>query len=112
MSNDQQIWSLAQWEHIPPPDKLTNERDHRVSFLAKQKDFDCVLLAQFGMTMKTIAKHTGLTTGQVSYRLKKSNVKIQDFRRGVGPYAQMVFQYLGRRAAQQVTMDFRRKLSE
>jgi hypothetical protein len=111
-TNGQNVWTLAKWEPVPPPDTLDKEKHHTIAFLAKQADFDCLMLAEFGMTLKTIAGYTGLTKGQVSYRLRKANVKVQDFRNGRGPYAAMVFQYLNKPASRQLIADVRGKFTE
>lgn len=88
------------------PDKR-NGNDYRVSFLSKQDDFDCVMLAEFGMELNTIAGYTGLSVNQVVYRLHKLGVRIRDFRQGRGKYARLVFEHLGRRAAAQLVTDVR-----
>jgi hypothetical protein len=41
----------------------------RVDFHANGDDFSCVLLASIGLTTAAIAQQTGLTEGQVLYRL-------------------------------------------
>jgi hypothetical protein len=111
-TNGTKVWTLAKWEPIPPPDTLDKEKTHSVAFLAKQADFDCLMLAEFGMSMKTISGYTGLSIGQVSYRLKKAGVFIQDFRNGRGPYAAMVFQYLNKPASRQLIADVREKFTD
>jgi len=68
------------------------------------------MLAKFGMELKTIARHTGLSIGQISYRLKKMGVRTRDFRQGHGLYARMVFGHLKRQAAEQIAIDVRRKI--
>jgi hypothetical protein len=109
MSNNQNghVWNLAKWDSYPAPDKQHDNAEWQISFLSKQADFDCLMLARFGMSSKTIAGYTGLTVAQVYNRLKKAGVKIRDFREGKGAYAQMVFEGVGRRAARQITQDVR-----
>jgi len=110
-TNGHAVWTLAEWQAPAPPDGRKAEADHRVAFLAKQEDFDCLTLGRLGMTVKTIAGYTGLSENQVNYRLKKGHVKPKDYRHGNGYYARMVFQYVGRRAAQQVISDLRKELN-
>lgn len=100
-------WSLARWRAPGVPDARDREKDHRVAFLAKQEDFDCAMLAEFGMELKTIAGYTHLSIGQVSYRLKKLGIRVKDFRQGRGKYARMVFEHLSNRAARQLITDVR-----
>jgi hypothetical protein len=101
-------WTLEKWNGPAPPDALDKEMEHRVAVLARQEDFDCCLLASFGIKARVIAEYTGLSIGQVTYRLQQNKIKINDFREGNGPYARMVFEYLDRRAANQLTYNLRR----
>lgn len=103
-------WTLAKWHPPVPPDGMRHELEHRVAFLARQQDFDCLMLARFGMELKTIARHTRMSVGQVSYRLHKLGVKVQDFRRGQGVYARMVLEGLKARAARQITVEVRAQI--
>lgn len=105
-------WSLAKWHNQAAPDSMRLELEHRVAFLARQQDFDCVMLAKFGMEAETIARYTRMSKGQVHYRLKKLGVKLRDFRQGKGAYARLVFEGLKRRAAQQVTIEVRAQISD
>ena len=105
-------WTLDLWHAPAPPDGQRRLMKHEVGFLARQADFECVLLAQFGMSVKTIAQFTGLSANQVHYRLAKLDLSITDFRKGQGPYAQMVFNYLGKRAAKLATTELRARMSD
>lgn len=103
-------WTLQKWTPPMPPDGSRNEPEHRVALLAKQEDFETVVLARFGMSLKTIAAFTGLTIGQVAYRLAQAKVRTRDYREGRGPIAAMVFGYCTKRAARQITEDLRNRL--
>lgn len=103
-------WSLAKWEPPKPPDSLMTVPNHRLAFLARQEDFECVMLAEFGMAHSVIADATGLSKSQVSYRLRKLGISVMDFRNGRGPYARLVFEGLKRRAARQLTADLRMRM--
>lgn len=103
-------WSLAKWRAPAAPDGTGNEPNHRVAFLARQEDFECLMLARFGMTTDTIASFTHLSRGQVSYRLKKAGIRIRDFRYGIGPYAEIVFKQTAHKAAQYMTWQLRRHI--
>lgn len=94
---------LKEW-HLPKaPDRYTQQdSDRHVALLAKQDDFETVMLASMGISAKAITKRNGYSVGQVYYRLKKAGVKIQDYRNGTSPFAQMVVEQIGRKAAQQV----------
>lgn len=43
----------------------------------------CIALAGKGFSIDTIARTTGLTKGQVIYRLRKKNLSVMDWRNGV-----------------------------
>lgn len=53
-------------------------------------NLSAIALAECGMTVKTIAKATGLTTSQVMYRYRKAGVSPMDYRRGTGEIASEV----------------------
>jgi len=105
--NSNPNWTLAQWRGPAAPDTWDREKNHVVALLAKQEDFDCLMLASLGIGANAIASYTGLTRAQVYYRLEKGGVKIRDYREGRGPFAGMVFQGLARRAAKQLTIQVR-----
>lgn len=104
-------WSLAKWRAPAAPDLNTVDRQSsRVAFLAKQEDYECLILGRFGMTVDTISSFTHLSRSQVTYRLKKAGIKIRDFRRGVGPYAEIVFKQTAHKAAEYMTWRLRQHL--
>ena len=100
-------WDIVKWSAPACPDSVSTEADHRVALLGRQEDFECILLAKFGMTAKTIQRFTGLRQGQVTYRLKKGQVRISDFRNGKGQYAEMVFHGMAKMAAARLTHELR-----
>ena len=103
-------WELKQWEAPTAPDQRTEkEKEWQVLPLANQQDFECVLLGRFGMTMNTIAQFTGLTKGQVGYRLKKAGIRTTDFRNGKGDFASMVFGVATKPGAKLVINEIRTK---
>lgn len=55
-------------------------------------DFDCVLMASFGRSNRSISKETGLTFGQINYRLKKSMTLRKDYRDGLSSIAKQLYQ--------------------
>jgi hypothetical protein len=75
------------------------EPPKRVDFHANANDFRCVVLAAIGLTTVAIMKQTGLTFGQVEYRLRKAEEKERQrgklsarrqYRMGVSPICGMV----------------------
>lgn len=66
-------------------------------------NLSAVAMAEFGMTVKTIAKATGLTESQVTYRYRQAGVSPMNYRRGEGPFASEVLQkYSVKSASKQV----------
>jgi hypothetical protein len=107
MQTNGHTWELTMWRGPKPPERLKTVSDHRVAFLSRQEDLNCAMLAEFGIGMKAIARRTGLSVGQVSYRLQKLGISVRDFREGRGPYAKLVFEGLEKAAARQLTADIR-----
>jgi hypothetical protein len=65
----------------------------KVDPLNNALDFRTALLGGFGFTSGYIASQTGLSPGQITYRLRKSGVKISDFRNGRGVIAHQLFKH-------------------
>lgn len=79
--------------------RLDEQRPHKyVDFHANATDFQCVLLAAIGWGSAAIADYTGLTEGQVQYRIGKAETgrrkgeatARQMYRTGKSPVAQSV----------------------
>jgi hypothetical protein len=51
---------------------------------------DAAFYASYGLAGKYISRLTGLRVGQVSYALKRAQVKISDYRNGLGNVATIV----------------------
>lgn len=103
-------WTIQRWHSMPAPDSQHNELIWRVGGLSKQENIEVITLANLGMTLKTISQFTGLTPGQVSYRLHVFGIRVSDFREGRGPIAQMVFERLANRVTKQSIQLVREKL--
>lgn len=56
----------------------------RLDLLNDSKDQDVFILGNLGWTGEAIAHKTGLTEGQVNYRLKAWGISRMDYRRGEG----------------------------
>lgn len=55
-----------------------------------QADHWCIILALRGRSNKSIIRETGLSPGQISYRLKKFEVKRMEYRDGTSAFAKQV----------------------
>lgn len=60
---------------------------HRRINLLDGDDFHCALLGSLGFSTRLINSRTGLSTGQIAYRLRKGSIKRQDYRNGDSPLA-------------------------
>ena len=89
-------WTIQRWKAPAPPDGLRQEKTWAVGGLSRQENIELITLANLGMTAQTIADFTGLTRGQVTYRLKYFGIRLKDFREGRGPIARLVFQRLSK----------------
>ncbi len=55
-----------------------------------QRDLEVVLLGKFGFSTKLIASRTNYSPGQIRYRLKRSKIKLADYRNGASDYSRML----------------------
>src|SRR5215813_1678267 len=61
-----------------------------VDFLHIRADYECALLGSLGFSTYYIKKKTGLSDGQVTYRLNKAEIRRAEFRNGESIYADLV----------------------
>lgn len=57
-------------------------------------DLKCCILGHAGLHTKAIQEHTGLSGGQVSYRLKLAAIRRKDYRNGESDMSQLVIRQL------------------
>ncbi len=67
-----------------------NRVHRRVDGVNNTQDHWCLLLAMRGRSNRAIFAKTGLSNGQISYRLRLYGVSRMDYRNGVGPLAKKV----------------------
>src|SRR5256885_451179 len=72
------------------PRQPKREKRRFVDFLAMDEDHECALLGALGFSSNYILSQTGLTPGQIGYRLKKAEISRMDFRNGSSPWAKMM----------------------
>lgn len=79
------------------PVKRTEPLSHRRHYVDfhKPDDFDCALYAAYGMSTDFIVRKTGLSPGQVSYRLRKASIKRKSVRNGDGYMEDVIRQSRG-----------------
>jgi len=70
----------------------TATKPRRVNFREHDIDFKVLLLGSFGLSTWAIAQKTGLSFGQVLYRLKKGSITRSDYRNGQGMAALVINQ--------------------
>jgi len=101
-------YALKKWQLPDPPLELGENANGHVALLSKPEDFACLLLARLGQSGKTISKVTGLTGGQVSYRLRMANIQIRDYAKGNNWYARTVIHNVKKLAAKQLAIEVER----
>ena len=55
-------------------------------------DFKCAVLGSLGFSTRLIMSHTGLTPSQISYRLRKGEIRRSDYRNGESAVAENLLQ--------------------
>jgi hypothetical protein len=61
-----------------------------VNFIEEIRDFECIHLASLGFSDTVIMRETGLSKGQISYRMKRAGVKRVFYRNGMSEIGRMV----------------------
>lgn len=74
-------------------------------------DFHCALLGSLGFSTRLIHSRTGLSPGQIAYRLRKGAIKRQDYRNGDSPLADRVLSQARKVAVTEVQSHIRRVLA-
>jgi hypothetical protein len=82
--------------------KITRTLPCRVDFIMHDEDFQVALLGSMGFSTTFIQKETGLTEGQVSYRLSKAAIKRKDYRDGESGEAEMVIATLTKKMSREL----------
>lgn len=105
--------SKALW-HLPAAPDPTEKRSHHVGLLSNQHDYECIVLAALGHTNYAITRATGLSTGQISYRLAKARATMEKlnmtrwgWRNGLSPLSKAVVEAAARRVAPTITKALR-----
>lgn len=105
---------MKNWKLPPAPDRAVQTSDGRICLLGRQVDFECVLLASMGLSDKAITRQTGLTPGQIQYRLRAAKAALvagrltrKLYRRGTSPLAAQVVAVASEQAARSVTAGLR-----
>lgn len=70
-----------------------------VDFVMNPQDVLCAALGAVGMSSKCIARTTGLSDHQITYRLKKGKIRRKDYRDGNSDFAQFVLNHAVRQVA-------------
>jgi len=104
---------LTPWELLPAPSSRPAS-DRYVGLLNKPEDFNCMVLASMGLSDEAIQNATGLTFGQIHYRLRKAapatvgqHLTRRDFRRGRSPLARIIVNQAARFVQRPLTQSLR-----
>ena len=108
---------IERWELPAPPDKF--EHNGFVNLLSDPDDYHVVILAAVGMNYSVISRQTGLSHGQISYRLSKANkhrkpadkINAYNYRNGISPSSQAVIELASRRVSRLVNPELRKSLA-
>lgn len=108
---------LTKWDLPPQPDKY--EVTRMVNLLSDPDDYHVVLLASMGFTYAVIARNTGLSKGQIAYRLHKANrhlkeddkINAYNYRSGRSIAAQAVIDLAAKRVGRLITPKVREVLA-
>lgn len=74
----------------------------KVDFLANDEDFQVALLGAMGFSTTFIKRETGLTDGQIQYRLGKAEIKRKSYRDGESQEAEMVMATLSKKMSKEL----------
>jgi len=69
------------------PLRINGVHPRRVDFLVNSEDMGVAILGLLGFTTQAIMEKTGLTFGQVNYRLGKARIKRREYRQAASPVA-------------------------
>jgi len=75
------------------------------------EDFHCVMLASLGFSSRLIQSRTGLSPGQIGYRLRMGSIKRQDYRNGDSQLADRILNQSHRIAVSEVRSHIKKVLS-
>ena len=105
--------NLAHWELMPAPSSRPVS-DRYIGLLNKDEDFNVALLATIGLGDEAIQDATGLSLGQIQYRLRKARPALveghltrREFRRGKSPFARMLVSRASRFVANSLAQTLR-----
>lgn len=108
---------IEHWTLPAPPEKY--ESNHYVNLLSDPNDYHVVLLASMGFTFNVIASQTGMSFGQISYRLRRANrnrkpherINSINYRNGSSDAARAVIQLASKKVAQIINPELRKSLA-
>lgn len=89
---------------------MTTTIRKKVNPLTEPNDFKCALAGEFGFSTKHIESQTGLTTSQISYRLRKFGITRANYRNGDSIGARAVLQQARQMVGYQLENNLRTKL--
>lgn len=77
-----------------------------------RENIELLLLARFGFSAKLISEKTGFSKGRISYRLKKGDIRLKDYRDGKTKLSKLVINGSERFAINQLREHVRAELSK
>ena len=79
--------------------------------LLQGEDFHCAMLASLGFSSSLIQLRTGLSPGQIGYRLRMGSIRRQDYRNGNSQLADRILSQSHRIAVSEVRSHIKKVLS-
>ena len=91
---------------LPAAPDTNGQSTRHIGLLSNREDFACVILASLGHSNHAITRATGLTTGQISYRLKRAKEVLSKarmtraaFRDGRSPFSRTLVEAAAKQIA-------------
>lgn len=96
----------------PNPHRVEEQLKHkmyprRVDFFRYDEDRECAILGAMGFSTRFIIERTRLRSGQITYRLKKAQVRRLDYRDGHSDMALLVLRNLRGIGEKQLTQQLK-----
>jgi hypothetical protein len=92
---------------MPGAPEQHEPKAHRIAVLARQDDFEAVMLVGLGFSNEVIRRRTGLTPGQIYARAKRAGVSRGAYRNGTSAFALAVLERVSTQAAHLVEKQYR-----
>ena len=87
------------------------KRNSHLAIFQDSRDFECALLAALGFSNSLITSRTGLSINQITYRLKRVDIRRSDYRNGHSMLAKLVTNKVHNQAKAEIEHKLRKLLT-